>query len=797
MPEPSSPPHKNPKEIVIPKFMPFFWLSIALLAGILTAAYLVKLSRMIWLVASGVSLITTLTSVVVKRNHNSPRHLPFLFLILFFFIGGLRYQAGQPSITPSHSAFYNERGIVEMIGVVTSPPEVYDSNINLTVRVESLTPLSSDEPLAAPDAVQGRLILQVMPGSTYHYGDRLSMRGKLQTPPDSGDFSYQDYLANKGIYSVVSFAQVEVIDSGNLNPVLAALYRLKEHAQLVLQDIFPSPESELLSGILLGNDNGLSKELKSAYQVTGTAHIIAISGFNIALLAGLVTTYTNRWLGPRRGTLTALLVLTGYTLLVGADASVVRAVVMGSFGMLGALIGQRGNGLNTLGLAAFLMCLINPNLPWDVGFQLSFFATLGLVLYASPLQARLKDFLARHLNEETASSLAGPFSEYFIFTLVAQALTLPLIAWHFGDLSWLFLLANPLILPVQPPVMLLGGLALAGGLIAPDIGRALAWLAWPFAAYTNRVVSWLADLAPVTLHFGHFPLAWVVIYYVIFFTLTLTKDRNALFKRLATPNTMLLVLGCGAVVTWSIVLSAPDGKLSLNLLPDSDNPVALIETPGGRYVLINGSVKASSLREETGKTLPFGRQELDMLVIPLCRKDDVSALIDLQDHFKIDKVVWACDPDVIQTTRQLYQSYQEAQVSQTLLSNGAWLELGNDAKLTLLEGGKDASTFSLEWERYNALLVFGDPEKLKLNIPVTSPVMILPGSSSLEEADLFAGSSPQLVLLSVNENSLPLDGDLPLAGVFSGVPLLRTDQAGSIRLSTDGEQLWIDADRQP
>jgi len=791
MNESNLPPHRDPRVIDIPKFMPFFWLAVAVLSGIFVSNT-INAHWSAWLVCASIGFVLWLLSVLLKKRRSDRLHLPFIWVLIIFFLAGMRYQIAQPLIDPTHSAYYNGRGLVEIVGVVTGPLETYDNHISLTVKVITLTPLSSDAYLTDPESVKGKLILQVPTGTDYHYGDKLTIRGKLQDPPDSGDFSYRDYLKRKNIYSLVSFAEVDTLERDTLDPLLSAIYRLKERSKVVLQDILPSPETELLTGILLGDDNGISDRLERAYQITGTAHIIAISGFNIALLAGLVTSYARRWLGVWNGTFAAILVLAIYTILVGAGASVVRAAVMGSVGIMGASIGRRGNGLNTLGLAVMGMCLVDPNLPWDVGFQLSCFATLGLVLYAGPMHARLQAFLTKHLGEETAVRLAGPISEYFIFTLAAQALTLPLIAWHFGEISWIFLIANPLILPVQPLLMILGGFALLGGLLASGLGQVLAWMVWPFAAYTNSIVAWLADLAPSTINFGHFQISWLWPYYLLFFSLTLTKTRKALVKKLTAPNLIVFVLGSAALLIWAALLQAPDGKLSISILPGSDNPVALVQTQGGKSVLINGSVDASALREEVGKTLPFYKQKLEVLVIPLCRKDDVRGLLGLETYFDIEQVIWTCDPEDIQTTRQLYQAFQEAEIVQTLVTDGAWLDLGNEAALTLLQSREDVSLMDLTWENFNAIIAFGDINAIEGNLKANSPVIILPGSSNLSKAAHYYNLSPQLTVLSVNPSSLPLDGQFPLADLFSSIPLLRTDQVGMIELKTDGRQLWTD-----
>ena len=148
-----------------------------------------------------------------------------------------------------------------------------------------------------------------------------------------------------------------------------------------------------------------------------------------------------------------------YTVLVGADAAVVRAALMGGLSLYARQLGSRQDGLNSLGFVAAVMALFNPSVLWDVGFQLSFMATLGLVLYAEPFSQAFIRAASRKLTEETAQRMAGPVGEYVLFTLAAQLTTLPVMVYTFRRLSISALRVNPLILPAQPAVMILGGLA--------------------------------------------------------------------------------------------------------------------------------------------------------------------------------------------------------------------------------------------------------------------------------------------------------------------------------------------------
>src|SRR5512144_3146776 len=184
-----------------------------------------------------------------------------------------------------------------------------------------------------------------------------------------------------------------------------------------------------MAGILLGVDTGLTDNLQQAFKNTGTAHIIAISGFNISIIAGLFVTFFSKFLGPRRGSIVAIVGIIFYTVLVGADAAVVRAAIMGSLALFARQVGRRQFALNTLLAVAFVMCLWNPLYIWDVGFQLSFFATLGLILYADPFTRFSNRLLTKLFPSAAGEKIAELFAEFVLLTLAAQLTTIPIMAY--------------------------------------------------------------------------------------------------------------------------------------------------------------------------------------------------------------------------------------------------------------------------------------------------------------------------------------------------------------------------------
>jgi competence protein ComEC len=215
--------------------------------------------------------------------------------------------------------------------------------------------------------------------------------------------------------------------------------------------MFPDPESSLMAGILLGVDTGLTRKLQDAFKNTGTAHIIAISGFNISIIAGIFFAFFSRFFGERRGAIIAIVVIALYTFIVGADAAVVRAAIMGSLALFAKQVGRRQFALNTLMAVAFMMTLWNPLFVWDVGFQLSFFATLGLILYADPFSKFANRVITKYFPTSTAERSAELFSEFVLLTLAAQLTTIPIMAYHFQRISLVSFIAIHLFCPRNLP----------------------------------------------------------------------------------------------------------------------------------------------------------------------------------------------------------------------------------------------------------------------------------------------------------------------------------------------------------
>ena len=489
-------------------------------------------------------------------------------------------------------------------------------------------------------------------------------------------------------------------------------------------------------------------------------------------------TILSRWWA----TLAAILAVVFYTILVGATASVVRAAIMGSLALIATQIGRRSTGLNSLALAAALMCCANPRLPWDASFQLSFFATLGLVVFGERFQNGLNDFLNRRLPAEAARRIAGPVGEYVLLTLAAQLMTLPIILYHFQRLSLSSLLANPLILPPQPLLMILSGAAVLAGLVFDPLGHLLAWLAWPLSAYTIRMVEALAGLPGGVLALGRLNLFTTMLLYGAILAPVLGWRFPQLWKELLRPGLLLTTLGLAAAIAWRGAFARPDGKLHLVVLNLEGSQVLLVRGPGGENILANGGPSTTLLADALGRWLsPFDRH-LDALVINNPQADAASGLPGVLERYPVGKALWGCAPGDTRTSELVLESFANHGVPEHSLIAGEALGIGTEARLEVLAVSEAGSALLLRWDNFRALIPAGVPpgQLARENLDHLS-VLVL-DERDLEKMEEWSALAPQAVIFTPGKGSLPVEG----------VNWLNTRQQGWVQVTTDGERMWVE-----
>ncbi len=798
--------------------MSLIYLSCAWVAGILLG------SKFNLPLVSLFSALIPLPILFLARQHRKLIILTSLCLVVFF-SGALRFQSSLPFVDENSLQFYNDQGTVEIRGRVDRDPDIREKTTHLHL---STTEIKVGEEW---HQVSGTALLFVPRYPTYSYGDVLSVTGKLQTPPQLDDFDYEGYLAHQEIYSTMLYPKIEILDRGAGFKPLEWIYSLRNRLSQTLARILPEPQASLAQGIILGMRGNIPPPLKADFAHTGTAHLLAISGLHLSIVAGILLGlgiwlfgkkhYSYIWL--------ALGAIWLYALLTGMHPPVFRATIMVSLFLVAELLGRQRSAFTSLTFAAAIMAGISPQIPWTASFQMSFTAMAGLIFIFPLIQSLGKKAVNATLGEDGAAVSAANFiTSSFSITLGAIIAVWPLIAYYFGIISLVTLPATFLALPALPGIIITGALAAGLGLIALPVGQAIGWLAWLFASYILLVVNGFAALPLSSIELGEVDTTLIWVYYLVLATaIWLNSNRkkwvsimpravnfvSRLPKKWVIPP--LLV---AAILASLAAATMPDDNLHISFLDVGQGDAILIQK-GSQQVLVDGGPSPQAISLELGKRLPFWDRTIDLLILTHPSADHVSGLVEVLHRYQVKQVLY---PD-LDFESNIYEEWlsliQEKNIKYTLAQAGQQIDLGEGVVIEVLNPPMPLLTDTQSDIDNNGLvlrisigevsfLLTGDTmweaefELITRRASLTSTVLKVGhhGSNTSTSPEFLAVVNPQLAVISVGaDNKFGHPTDEVMARLIeklgSEQNIYRTDKQGTIEFITDGERLWVKVER--
>ena len=664
----------------------------------------------------GGSALCLLTAVFCWRN-TRVRLISLAACLLL--LGAWRYALASPVGDPTAIGAFIGTKKVELTGSITDEPKL---TAHSRLYVVAVNAISLDNGTTWRNA-HGLVEVQT-PGSTLddpyaaQYGDSVDLQGNLQQPyPTSGP----------NIFASMSFPRLAINQSGG-NPVIAALYRLRIYLATIITRLLPQPMAALLIAIVLSLRTPALKPLIPMFNVTGTAHLIAPSGFKVTILAGLVRDRTQQLFKTRRKQFRPLLPaekrrrnrgqrlatglviasIAGYTFLSGGSPAAFRAGIMGIVLALAPRFGRVYNVYNSLAFTALVMSAFDPFVLWDAGFQLSILGTAGIVLF-SPLYMR-------PFHRFEAIRAVYFVVEIVMVTLAAETGTIPIFATTFQQISFISPFSYILTVPLLAALILLGLFMCIAGAIWLPLGMPLSWVLSPLLWYIVHTVPWCASLpgAYRTVPNLSAGIAWG--YYALLLPVAslalrqwpighqktgLLKTSQPLLSKRAWRVAqfgvaLLIVLATG--VTTAAARSNTGAQLAITFL-DVGPPVQgqgtnvdpakilpegeaiLIQTPDGKTALIDGGLDATSLGAELDARLPFWQHTLDMVLLTSPRQDDLTGLTDIVSRYQVGEAV---DAGMLHPTSgyALYRrTISERNIPYIQVRQGATVTLGTQLAL--------------------------------------------------------------------------------------------------------------------
>ena len=392
---------------------------------------------------------------------------------------------------------------VELIGVVSEDPDIRLKNKHLNIKLEN---------------IDANILVFVGREEEINYGDKVKVKGVLEEPENfttnSGkEFNYKRYLANKDIYYLIKNADIEILSNRNGSIIKTWLYKLRASFMENINRVIPMPESDLANGLILGARGGFDEDTKQEFVDTGTIHIIALSGYNVSIVANNVMKMFGLIFSQTLSITLGFIVILLFIIMTGASATAVRAGIMASIMLLGRMTDRKYVAGRALVVAGLVMVAYDARVLVDMSFQLSFIATGG-VLFVTPKVINWFRFLPLRygVREMVASTVAATIS------------VLPILLYLTGVLSFVSLPANFLILLIIPMGMLFIFITGIIGFILPAVAIIFGYITYLILLYMLSVIHFFGSLPFASLSIQRFPLVITILLYIFLVWWVFKKD---------------------------------------------------------------------------------------------------------------------------------------------------------------------------------------------------------------------------------------------------------------------------------
>jgi competence protein ComEC len=447
-------------------------------------------------------LVLFLFSIFLFLRQNSL--LFFLFSLLFCF-GFLYFQTESLKIEKEIKKI-SEKEELEIKGILASPPDRREKFQNLKIKIISV----SNE----KNKFSGKVLVKTSKHQNFKYGDEVIISGKFSQPKVYPEFNLRNYLLKDKTLGIFYFPKIKKTGKNYGNFIFKNTFSLKEKIEQNIQKLFENPHSGLLEALLFGQERNIPQDLKEKLNLTNTRHIAAVSGMNVTIISVLVLNFfLSLGLWRQHAFYLTLLLIFFYVLMIGFPSSAIRAAIMGILFLTAQYFGRFSSASRTIYLAGALMLLINPFLlKYDIGFQLSFLATLGLIYLYSILLQFFKD----------VPKIFG-FRQNLAATLSAQIFVFPLLLHNFGKFSPIFIFPNVLILPVLPLTTILAFLVSILSFLSFSLAKFFSFAVLFFSTYILKIIDFFSTFP--AFEFQKLSLSFLVLSYFILgiFTFYLNK----------------------------------------------------------------------------------------------------------------------------------------------------------------------------------------------------------------------------------------------------------------------------------
>jgi len=680
---------------------PALFVALALICGIVLGNH-IELPSTWLLFCLGVFSASALLFYFVRLK----RILSLVLILCFVTAGFFLHELRTKDFAPNHiSHFLDLNRRVSLSGNICRDPDIRQNKTFLSLDVGSI--LLDGKFIET----SGKVLIKIKSSTNrFNYGDCVRVSGFLRAPESSrnpGAFDYRKYLAQAKIFGLMSLRShhdVEILFREKENPFLSnVVYPVKHFILRVFRSTLKGAHGALLSGFVLGERRDIPEETYRMFTDTGTLHLLAISGSNVGLVVLFFFGFLRLARVPRK--LSILLTLPAiviFSYVTNNQPSVVRASIMASVFLLAFFWEREKDLVNVLAFSALLILIFSPLSLFDVGFQLSFGVTLGLVLFVVHPHSILY---------KAAFKFKGLLRNWVILpilvSLVAQISSYPILAYHFNQISLYAFLANLLVVPLVSLAVITGSMTVITALVSMKLAQILSAFNWVVLSLTLRVVEFFSQLPHATVDLPSPSLQCLVSYYLFFVLFLISWGRKV--KRMGFFTLVIL----GILIAGREALIKKDA-LEITFLDVGQGQSILIELPPERKILIDTGPKYKSSDAGERVVVPHlikkNIKEIDQLI--LTSKTDVfnGGLEAVLGEIRVKEAI------ILDPSERLTQLLADYTIP-CLLPEGRF-ELDDQVKIFahLPDKKEEGCLFTLEYGGFRALFISSEAGRWISNI---------------------------------------------------------------------------------
>lgn len=780
--------------------MELFFITIAWIFGIIWGLYL-KISIVLFVIP----LIFTYTYLTIKKKIRVRKYV-ILFLVSVI-ISNIQITLLEKSFDEKYK---NVNENLEIVGTIISNPMDKQYKNQYILKVEKINENKSYK--------NTNLQLNVKKEEKLlSYGDKIIIKGNFEeanTARNEGGFDYKQYLKSKNVYGIISVDKkdIKLIKKNNVGVIDLLANKVSNSMKIKIEQNLSNETSNLLSGILIGNKNNLQKEIQEDFRNSSLSHVLAISGMHVSyIMLGITFVINKMKFNKRVSKIITIFILLFFIILTGKTASVTRACFMSSYIILASLFHKKAHVLASISISLLIILIINPYLILDIGLQLSYGGTIGIVLIYPILKKLKKKKEDKNSKfKKIIHKVKEKILDIILITISANLVIFPIVLFHYNTISFTFIISNLLISPIIGIIIILGFISVFASYIISPISKVMFLILQTFLNLLIKIAHFCAELPFSKVYFPTPKIYVIIIYYVFLIFIILARNKIIVIKKI---NKKIIIIFVIIIIILNLILN-----LILNFIPKTftisfidvgQGDSMLISTPKGKKILIDGGGSRDEELFNIGKQtlIPYllnkGITKLDYILISHFDSDHVGGILSVLEELKVEKVI-ICEQEENENYRRFKEIVKNKKIKVYVVKKGDNVKIEENILLNILWPkdekikenaiNNNSIVAKLNYKSFSILLT-GDIEKIAENeilkeyensniLNANILKVAHHGSKSSSINEFLEKVKPQIALIGVGEKNTfghPNEGVLKRLENIN-TKIYRTDKKGEITI---------------